>query len=166
MSDLALRVAPLQPVPERPRADWSDFLQTFALTAEQYARLAAMNDFCRNHEIGILLYAHIYREWCRERHCAVLSGAAERVFQSYWAEHGEHLIADISAPFFGNTAGLDMLAGRAVEAAEHLRSVNDEQWNGANDAAFAARSDFRDHFFALTGLKPARLAQLQMEGLL
>lgn len=78
--------------PDPYRTELAALAASFALTSEQRQHIAGLNDTCRRHEIGLLLYAHIYTETCRLRHVAVLSSPAERALQRDWQAQQAKLI--------------------------------------------------------------------------
>lgn len=152
------------------RIDPATFITTFSLTAGQREHLAGLNDFCRAHETGLLLYAHLYQETCRSRHVAVLSSQADRALQRFWANSQEELIAKVLEVFFckaeAESDTLEALASRAVISASDLRGASDEAWDAANNVAYEARLTFQQRFFTVTGLSAERLGQLQTAGAL
>lgn len=75
-------------------------LSSFTLTPEQSERIAGMNEFCRNDEIGRLLYAHLYNERCRALHCALLHSSAEAALRDHWQAHREEYIAQVVEAVF------------------------------------------------------------------
>lgn len=72
----------------------------FALSREDRERLAGMNDACRRHELGLLLYAHMWNEKARELHVAVLSHPAEMALQKRWQAERVARIDRADAEFF------------------------------------------------------------------
>lgn len=75
-------------------------LSSFTLTPEQSERIAGMNEFCREHELSLLLYAHIYSERCRAKHCALLDHYADIALQNHWQAHREEYIAQVAQAAF------------------------------------------------------------------
>lgn len=63
-------------------------VSSFALTDEQRTSLD-------EHELGRLLYAHIYNERCRALHCVILHHHADVALQNHWQEHREEYIARV-----------------------------------------------------------------------
>lgn len=88
-------------------------LSSFTLTPKQSERIAGMNEFCRNDEIGRLLYAWIYNERCRAKHCALLNSSAEAALRNHWQAHREEYIAQAVRTAFENAGEVEWL-----EAAE------------------------------------------------
>lgn len=75
-------------------------LSSFTLTPEQSERIAGMNEFCRNDEIGRLLYRHIYNERCRALHCVELHCWAEAALRDHWQAHREEYVAQVAQAAF------------------------------------------------------------------
>jgi hypothetical protein len=68
-------------------------LNPLPFNAGQLAKLAAMRTVDREIELGLLLYAHLYRETCKARLVAILHMKADLTLQEHWQNHRKEFVA-------------------------------------------------------------------------
>lgn len=86
--------------------------KTFCLSDGQLARLADIDPASRQHDLGRLMYAHLYREKCREKHVAILHHDADIAMQRHWQANRAEYVAEALATY-----------ARAVGVAEDRRAA-------------------------------------------
>lgn len=74
-------------------------LSPLPIAAAQIAKLAAKRTAEREYDLGLMMYAHLYRETCRARHVAILHHHADRALQARWQEQRGYFIARALADY-------------------------------------------------------------------
>ena len=68
-------------------------LSTLPFTDAQLEALTALGNADRLHELGRMIYAHLYRQTCRAQFVVILSHHGDLALQAYWQERREDFIA-------------------------------------------------------------------------